>query len=401
MSVAETRILLVDCDAFFVQVARLEDPEGAGTADLLVVGGSSTGRGVVTSASYAAREFGVRSAMPTAEALRLCPNATVVPVPHGACASRSRDVRDSLTHSAPVVQAASIDEFYLDMTGTERLFEGETFEETAWRVRESVLRDTGISVSIGGGTRKLIAKLATRCAKPAGVYIVPPGREAPFMRRFDLADLPGIGPAFAGDLAKKGLVSVEDALGVQEAWLVRWFGPQRSAWLHRRVRGMDASPVDAHEPRKSISSERTFSKDLSTNAELDDVLFRLSASVGGTLRRKSLRVRTITVKLRDHDFTTRSASRTLPEPVETDGAILGISRELLSGLRAKRRTPARLLGVALGGLVEAVPDGQLALFEPADQPEDERARTVTRTVDELKQKFGSRAVLPGRLLDRE
>lgn len=401
VSAADPRLLLVDCDAFFVQVARLEDPEGAGRADLLVVGGSATARGVVTSASYEARKFGVHSAMPTAEALRLCPAATVVPVPREACSARSQHVRETLSELAPIVQAASIDEFYLDLTGTERLFADETIEETAWRIRDAVFTETKISVSIGGGTRKLIAKLATGCAKPAGVHIVPAGGEEAFMKRFDLMELPGIGPAFAGELAKRGLTSVEDALGVQQEWLRRWFGPMRGVWLYDRVRGRDASSVAAREPRKSISAERTFSEDLNTDTELDDVLFRLATSVGESLRSQRLRARTITVKLRDHDFATRSASRTLPARVETDGAIIAVSRELLADLRTKRRTAARLLGVGLSGLTEAAPDGQLALFDGGESHEDERSRTVTRAVDELKERFGNRAVFPGRLIRRE
>lgn len=401
VSVPGRRLLLVDCDAFFVQVARLEDPEGAGKADLLVVGGSATGRGVVTSASYEARKFGVHSAMPTAEALRLCPDATVVPVPREACTIRSRQVRDALSQLAPVVQAASIDEFYLDLTGTERLFSGETLEESAWRIRETVLADTQISVSIGGGTRKLIAKLATGCAKPAGVHIVSPGAEEEFMRGFELADLPGVGPAFVAELAQRGLVSVNDAVGVQEDWLRRWFGEVRGAWLYSRIRGLDSSSVESREPRKSISAERTFSEDMNTDQELDDVVFRLSASVGASLRGKTLRVRTITVKLRDHDFKTRSASRTLPNPVETDGAILGVARELLAALRAKRRTPARLLGVGLSGLIDPAAESQLALFEDGEAHEDERSRALTRTVDQLNERFGDSAVLPGRLIRPE
>ena len=145
------RILLVDCDAFFVQVARLQDPEGAGRAELLLVGGSPKGRGVVTSASYEARKFGVRSAMPTAEALRLCPGATVVGVPRSACIRKSHEIKELLKGLAPVVQAASIDEFYLDLTGTDRLFR-ESLEATATRIRERVLEETGVSVSIGGST---------------------------------------------------------------------------------------------------------------------------------------------------------------------------------------------------------------------------------------------------------
>ena len=160
------RILLVDCDMFYVQVARLEDPEGAGRQDLLIVGGSPTGRGVVTSASYACRAFGVRSAMPTAEALRLCPDATVVGVDRRAVTGRSAEVREALKDLSPVVQAASVDEFYLDLTGTERLFHEEPLETTANRIREDVLHRTGIGVSIGGGTNRLIAKMAAGPPSP-------------------------------------------------------------------------------------------------------------------------------------------------------------------------------------------------------------------------------------------
>ncbi|RMH18969.1 MAG: DNA polymerase IV [Gemmatimonadetes bacterium] len=391
------RILLVDCDAFYVQVARLEDPEGAGRARLLVVGGAG-GRGVVTSASYEARAYGVRSAMPTAEALRLCPEATVVPVPRAACSARSREVRDALSRLSPVVQAASIDEFYLDLTGTERLFRGESLTETAERIRRTVLDETRISVSIGGGTRRLIAKLAASRAKPAGVYVVAPGEEEAFMRELRLADIPGIGPAFAEVLARRGLVHVRDALEVQPEWFERWFGPQRGRWLASRIRGEDASRVDPHEPRRSISSERTFFEDRDDDARLERTLARQAMAVAGTLRRQGLRARTVTVKLRDHDFRTRSASRTLPEPVETDQAVFEVARRLLGELRRRRRVPVRLLGVGLSGLQSEPGPHQLALFDEAEPLESDRDRTVTRVLDTLRERFGADAVVPGRVL---
>jgi DNA polymerase IV len=235
------RILLVDCDMFFVQVARLEDPDGAGRERILLVGGSSSGRGVVTSASYEARAFGVRSGMPTAQALRLCPQAVVVPVPRGACARKSRAINDTLRRLAPVVQGASIDEFYLDMSGTERLL-GEELAETARRIRETVLEETEISVSVGGGTSRVVSKLAVRRAKPAGVLVVAPGEEEAFVRTHALDDLPGVGPAFAEELKRRGLVRVEDALGVDPEWLESWLGAGRAAWLRDRMRGIDLRP---------------------------------------------------------------------------------------------------------------------------------------------------------------
>jgi DNA polymerase-4 len=391
------RILLVDCDAFFVQVARLEDPEGAGKADLLLVGSSQTGRGVVTSASYGARRFGVRSAMPTAQALRLCPDATVVGVPQRACSQKSREIKACLNDLSPIVQAASIDEFYLDLMGTERLF-GESLEVTARRIRESVLEATRISVSIGGGTRRMIAKLASGVAKPGGVHIVLAGEELDFMKGLDLSDLPGVGPALVEALRKRGLVRVDEALGVQQAWLERWFGASRGRWLYRRIRGLDSSRVDAREPRKSISSERTFFQDLSSDEDLERVLLRLCGSVTHTLRKSGLRTRTITVKLRDGDFKTCSRSRTVVEPLKTDGATFRIARELLAELRNRRRTPARLLGVGLTNLSSDDDPLQFGLFEEKDPLEGHRERALGHVVDGLRERFGEGAVRPGRTI---
>ena len=391
------RILLVDCDAFYVQVARLEDPEGAGRVDLLLVGGSQTGRGVVTSASYSARRFGVRSAMPTAQALRLCPDATVVGVPRGACSQKSREIRSCLERLAPVVQAASIDEFYADLTGTERVFR-ESLEVTARHIRETVLEATRISVSIGGGTRRMIAKLASGIAKPGGVHIVPAGQEAEFMKGLDLADIPGVGPALVEALRKRGLVRIEEALGVQQPWLERWFGAHRGRWLYRRMRGLDSSRVDPREPRKSISSERTFFEDLNSDEDLEGKLLRLCRSVTHTLRKAGLRARTITVKLRDGDFKTRSRSTTLVEPLETGGATYRIARVLLAELRTQRRAPARLLGVSLTNLDSGVDPVQFGLFEETDRLEGHRERTLDHVVDGLRERFGDGAVLPGRII---
>jgi DNA polymerase-4 len=397
----ERRILLVDCDAFYVQVARLLDPEGAGKARLLIVGGSATGRGVVTSASYEARAFGVRSAMPTGQALRLCPDATVVPVPRRACVERSRQVRHVLEELAPVVQAASIDEFYLDLTGTERLFGGESLKETAHRFRDTVLRRTEISVSIGGGTRRMIAKIAAGHAKPAGVHVVPAGSELDFLRTLELADLPGVGPSLLEGLRRRGLVRVEDALHVQFEWLQEWFGKRRGAWLHRKVRGLDDTEVDPREARKSVSSERTFFDDIDDDRELERRLMELAGSVAGTVRAKGLRARTVTVKLRDGDFTTRQHSRTVPQGVQSDAAVYAIARQLFRELREKRRVPARLLGVGLTGLRDASDPEQLGLFaDQSPDQESERDRRISAAVDRVRERYGRGAVLPGRILDR-
>ncbi len=314
--------------------------------------------------------------------------------------AKSREVRAVLDDLAPVVQTASVDEFYLDLTGTERLFSGETLEETARRIRRTVLERTSISVSIGGGTRRVIAKLATTRAKPAGVHVVPPGSEQAFLDELELAELPGVGPALVEVLRKRGLVSVRDATAVQREWLERWLGKRRGAWLYRRIRGIDESEVDPNERRRSISAERTFFKDLDRDQDLERRLLEITASVAGSLRSKDLRARTVTVKLRDHDFKTRTRSRTLPAPVESDAAVHDVARQLLRELREDRRTPARLLGVGLTGLAGAQESEQLGLFaaEPA-AGESERDRSVSRVVDELRDRFGHDAVRPGRMLE--
>ncbi len=322
--------------------------------------------------------------MPTAHALRLCPEATVVGVPRGAISARSQSVRETLRELSPVVQAASIDEFYLDLTGTERLFRNESFSETAWRIRETVLRRTRVSMSLGGGTRRVIAKLATSFAKSAGVHIVPAGEEEAFLRGLDLADLPGIGPSLLAALRKRGLVRVEDAYAVQIEWLQRWFGDRRGRWLYRRIRGVDSSEVDPHERRKSISSERTFFEDIDDDEELERRLMQQAESVAGPLRHQSFRAKTVTVKLRDHDFKTRQHSRTVPEAMESDQAIYSVAKKLLAELRQKRHVPARLLGVGLSGLVGSHDASQLGLFAEPVAGETERERTVSRTIDELR-----------------
>lgn len=396
------RILLVDCDAFFVQVARLEDPEGAGKARFLLVGGSG-GRGVVTSASYAARAKGVRSAMPTARARRLCPEAVVVPAPRRACVERSREVRRVLSEHAPVVQSASIDEFYLDLTGTERMLHGEDLAGTADRIRRAVKVHAGVTVSVGGGTQRVVAKMAVGEAKPDGVHVVPPGQEAAFMLRFGLKDLPGIGPAFLAHLGRRGLRDVADAAAVEREWLVRWFGEGRGRWLWERVRGIDPSEVDARERRKSISSERTFFADVREDDVLERRLLQLCCSVGRQLRAKELRARTVTVKVRDHDFTTRQAGATQPEGMETDRGLFVAAVPLLHELRDRRRTGVRLVGVAAANLVRQSEGMQAEMFEleagPAGRRETDKDRDAAHAADRIRNRWGQGALAPASTLE--
>ena len=247
---APRRILLADADQFFVAVARLEDPDGAGQAARLIVGGRPGGRGVVCSASYETRAFGVRSGMPIGRALRLCPDAMCIPVPRGACVRMSRAIRTVLERFTPIVRGASIDEWYLDLSGTEALYHHEPLAETAQRMRAEVRESTGLSVSFGGGTNRLIAKLAVEFGKPkpgtdrTGIFVVEPGQEAAFLaERVSLADIPGVGPRFQQALAARELVRAADVLPHDLTTLSRWFGPRTGEWLWRRVRGLGDSAV--------------------------------------------------------------------------------------------------------------------------------------------------------------
>ena len=399
---ASRKILLVDADAFFVAVARMVDPDGAGRAPLLLVGGTAEGRGIVCSASYEARQFGVRSAMPMARALRLCPDAMCVPVPGAACRAKHKEIRAVLEQHSPIVQSASIDEWYLDLAGTERLYVDTGLEALAHRIRDAVFDQAAIRVSIGGGTSKLIAKLAVERAKPKpgnsanGVNIVPSGGELDFMRTLQLADIPGIGPKTTSRLAERGLRSVPDVMALDEAALARLIGPSDGAWLANRVLGLDTAQVAERDEAKSISRDETFPTDIDDDllleGELTDVIGRAAAD----LRQAHLSARTITVRLRDRDFTTRQASRTVDESLESDRAIFLVARELLKKLRIARRMPARLISVSLSNF-GAPPPKQLALFDQQQgRLETEKDKDVSRAMDAVRAKFGRGSIAPGR-----
>jgi len=402
---APRRIFLADADAFFVAVARMVDPEGAGKAPLLIVGGSRESRGVVCSASYETRKFGVRSAMPISRALRLCPDAMCVPVPRKACSTKSHEIREVLERFAPIVEGASIDEWYLDLGGTEGVYHNEPLEMTAHRIRDAVKRETSLSVSIGGGTNKLVAKLAVERAKPKpgsgadGVHVVPAGSEAEFLKTCTLAEIPLIGPKFQERLAGYGMTTVPDVLRYDAPTLQAWFGKREAEWLWNRVRGISDSEVDPGGDQKSMSRDETFPQDIDDDRELERELVALVTRAAFDLRSGGLAARTVTVKIRDRDFRTRSARRTLAQPVVSDRILLKVSRELLAKLRAARRIPARLLGVAVSSLSEDPDADQFALFAARSDPDADtlRDRVLSRAVDRVRAKFGPKSVMPGTL----
>lgn len=400
------RILLADADQFFVAVARLVDPDGAGKASLLIVGGRPGSRGVVCSASYEARAYGVRSGMAISQALRLCPEALAVPVPRNACGEKSRAIRDVLTRFTPVVVAASVDEFYLDLTGTEALYRDEALDITAQRIRAAVIAETGCSISIGGGTSTLIAKIAAGAAKPmpnsgaTGVHIVPEGGEEAFMRTQPLAEIPGIGPKAQERLRTLGLVRVPDVLDADPATIRRYLGEKLAEWITRKARGLGSTSLHGRDQQKGMSREDTFDRDISNDAELEIELQRLAVRVVADLRGDGLRARTITVKLRENDFTTRNASKTLDAPVSTERAVFSTARQLFRKLRVKRKLPVRLLGVALSQLDDGDIIEQLSLLPDAAKEitETPRDRALAAAVDRVRARFGAGAVHPASLL---
>ncbi|NOT07096.1 MAG: DNA polymerase IV [Gemmatimonadales bacterium] len=401
------RILLADCDQMFVAVARLADPEVAGKARLLVVGGRPGGRGVVCSASYEARAYGLRAGMPISRAERLCPKATFVPVPRKACGVKHREIRAVLDEWTPLVEPASVDEFYLDLTGTERLYKDEALAQTAGRLRADVHARAGLTLSIGGGTNRLVAKLAAERAKPRnnpeapGVLIVPPGQEGAFLADHALAEIPGVGPRLQAALRRYGLIRVPEALRIECGAFERWLGPRTGQWLYRRIRGQGSDEVDPVGEAKSMSHEETFAKDIASDDALEAELLRLVTALGRDLRAEGLAAGCITVKLRDHDFKTRQLSRSQPEPLRTDRAIFGAAREMLRALRARRRVAARLVGVSFSALTASEGKPQFTLL-PADTREREtpKDRRLATAVDRINAKLGERTIRPARLVRR-
>jgi DNA polymerase-4 len=329
-----------------------------------------------------------------------------VPVPRRVCGEKSHEIRAVLAQHSPVVEGASIDEWYMDLGGTEGLYK-EPLAETARRIRDAVRAATSLAISIGGGTSKLVAKLAVERAKPkpdtnaTGVHVVDPGDEGSFLETFDLADIPLVGPRFQERLARRGMRRVPDVLQYDLPTLAQWLGAREAEWLFRRVRGLDASEVEGHGDAKSISRDETFPADINDDASLARELLALVTRASSDLRGDGLTARTVTVKLRDHDFKTRQASRTLDMPVMSDRVVFATATALLARLRRARRVPARLVGVSLSSLATDATADQLTLFEREDAPlsETDRDRALARTVDRVRAKFGAKSIMPASLLD--
>ena len=377
-------ILHVDMDAFFASVEQLDHPEWRGKP--VIVGGAASSRGVVSAASYEARRFGVHSAMPSARAAKLAPNAVWAPPRFERYSEVSRKVRDIFEDETPRVEPTSIDEAYLDVTPGK---DGEDPVEVARRIQRRV-GEIGLSCSIGVATSKTVAKVASDHDKPHGLTVVPPGGEAAFLAPLPVRALTGIGAVTERRVRAVGIRTLGQLAALDDVTAVQLLG-EHGVSLVRRAAGADASEVVVGHERKSVSKERTFAHDISDVGEVDAALARLAAGVGEQVRRKGLAGRTVTVKVRFADFTTRSAQQTLGVATDLESEFLPVARALLRQLWAPG-TGMRLLGLGLSGF--SSPAEQLDLFaeEPANR---ERRRALAQGIDAVRRRFGDDAIERG------
>jgi len=383
----------VDLDAFFVEVCRRRHPP-LKDVELLVVGGRRESRGVVQSASYGARKYGIRAGMPIARAVALCPQATFFKGDFNWYREASHRIRGTLERFSPTVVMASLDEGYLDFTGTERLHPVSLLP-VAEAVRDAVQADAGLDVSIGIGPNRMVAKLASDAAKPKGLMEVRAGWEEGFLAGLELRALPGVGPKSARRLAELGLREVWEVQQRSERDLVALLG-EEGRLLKLRAHGHGGTVLRAERETKSVSRETTFSQDLRDPGELEAVLLLFATRVASQLRHEQLVARTVTLKLRHDDFHTVTRSATLPEATDLDRDLFETARGLLTnafGDVRRRDRGVRLIGLAATNLARASePD----LFEP---PEREKLRRLSAAMDEVREKFGFDAMTPGRVLE--
>jgi DNA polymerase-4 len=373
-------------DAFFVSVEELFDPALKGKA--VVVGGQRGERGVVAAASYEARKFGVHSAMPLRTAEKLCPHAIFVnghPERYRECSSKVYEILNSFS---PLVEMASIDEAYLDMTGTERLH-GPPLK-AAHRLHKKIKDETQLNCSIGIGSSRLIAKVSSAKAKPHGVLLVVPGQEAKFLAPLDVRDIPGVGKVTEKNLQALGIRQVGDLAKFEDDYLEEKFGKWGLA-LAGKARGFDAggwfdTAVGVDTAAKSISHEHTYNEDTGDAQQLESTLMRLSEMVGRRLRESGFHARTIQLKLRYKDFTTITRAHSLPTPTQLDTEIFQQIR-ILFRKNWKKGSPVRLLGIHASSFEEAAQQGDLL-----EGNLRERWQQALTAADKLRDRFGESSV---------
>lgn len=379
-------IFHVDMDAFFVSVEELFDPSLKGKP--VIVGGRKNERGVVSAASYAARKFGVHSAMPLRTAAQLCPDGIFLEGHPDRYRDYSHRVHAALEEFSPVVEMASVDEAYLDLTGTARLL-GPPLQ-AAHRLHERMKQATGLNCSIGIATSRLVAKVSSDQAKPNGILWVQPGLEANFLAPLDVGRIPGVGKVTRERLREMGIRKVGDLARLDSAFLERRFGKWGMA-LAGKAKGSDAggwfdSEIGSHEDPKSISHEHTFTEDVADPNYLESTLARLAEKVGRRVREQGFYAKTVHLKLRYSDFSTYTRAHTLPQATNIDQEFIQVSRDLFTQTWERGRS-IRLIGMGASGFSDS--EGQLNLLVGERQ---QRARRALAAADKMRDRFGEKIV---------
>ena len=379
-------VLHADLDAFYASVEQRDDPSLVGRPVIV-------GQGVVLAASYEAKACGVVSGMGGGRARRLCPDAAVVPCRFDAYAEASKAVFRVFEDTAPVVEALSIDEAFLDVRGMER-FAG-TPVEIAARLRRRVREEIGLPITVGVARTKFLAKVASGVAKPDGLLVVPPDGELEFLHPLEVERLWGVGPVTSQRLRERGIRLVRQVAELSEEALVDLLGRAAGRHLHALAHGRDPRPVERRKRRRSIGAQHALGRRSRTPEAVDAALVALVDRVTRRLRSAGRVGRTVTLRLRFGDFTRATRSQTLPEPTDRTRVVLAAARELLeaAGPLVERRG-ITLVGVALTNLADAT-DAQLAL------PGHDRSAALDATLDDLRDRFGNEAITRAVLLDHQ
>lgn len=369
--------LHVDMDAFYASVEQRDNPELRGKP--VIVGAAPGHRGVVSACSYEARRYGVHSAMPVSQAVRLCPNGVFLPVRMARYHEVSQTIMEILREYTPDLQQMSVDEAFLNLTGTERLFG--PVVDTAREIKQRVNEKTQLTISIGIATSKYLAKLASERYKPDGLCVVKPGEEESFVAELELKDLWGVGKKMLSLLNSAGVLSVSQLREYSKDELTREFGQGAATYLHAVCRGKDPGFYSEGAKSHSISGERTYGVDVKSAEAIEGTLLGLAQSNMFRLMREKARSRTVTVKLRLTDFTTYSLRRTLDHDVSSADELFAAAKDLVYG-KWDRTTPIRLIGCGLGNVQKGAPDGQQDLFDDRS----DRQRRAEAAVFRLQQK---------------
>ncbi len=379
-------ILHVDMDAFYASVEELDDPGLVGQP--VVVGGTPDGRGVVAAANYAARRYGIHSAMPAARARRLCPHAVFIRSRMDRYVEVSRELRGIFARYTPLLEPLSLDEAFLDVTSSLRLFgDGQAI---ARRIKEEIRDELGLVASVGVAPNKFLAKLASDLDKPDGLVVVPTDAIEAFLEPLPVSRLWGVGKASNRDLAEMGVHTIGDLRRLPEELLFSRFG-KSAAHLVRLARGIDDRRVVPDRDAKSISHETTFATDIGDAEVLRSWLLELTEQVATRLRRQGLRGKTVFIKVRYADFHTVTRSESLDAPNNVTRELYVTAARLLQAQLARSPRPVRLLGMGASGMTsEELEQGQL--FETEDREQQRRIDTV---VDSIKSRFGNRALRRG------